>query len=207
MKTSIARLIGGGLALTLLVAACGDDNDDGDAAATEETGDQAATSDEGMSDEATPTESDDMSGAAGDDIVDTAVGAGDFETLVAAVQAAGLEETLRGEGPFTVFAPSDAAFQALPAGTVDTLLADPQGDLTDILTYHVVEGEVLAEDVVGLDGQEVTTVNGATFTVDAGDDGSVTLRDATGNDVGVTQTDIETSNGVIHVIDTVLIPS
>jgi uncharacterized surface protein with fasciclin (FAS1) repeats len=148
-----------------------------------------------------------MSSPAGDDIVDTAVGAGDFETLVAAVQAAGLEETLRGEGPFTVFAPSDAAFQALPAGTVDTLLADPQGDLTDILTYHVVEGEVLAEDVVGLDGQEVTTVNGATFTVDAGDDGSVTLRDAAGNDVGVTQTDIETSNGVIHVIDTVLIPS
>jgi uncharacterized surface protein with fasciclin (FAS1) repeats len=202
MKASIARLIGGGLALTLLVAACGDDNDDGDAAATEEAGDQAATSDEATSDE-----SDDMSDAAGDDIVDTAVAAGDFGTLVAAVQAAGLEETLRGEGPFTVFAPSDAAFQALPAGTVDTLLADPQGDLTDILTYHVVEGEVLAEDVVALDGQEVTTVNGATFTVDAGDDGSVTLRDAAGNDVGVTQTDIETSNGVIHVIDTVLIPT
>jgi uncharacterized surface protein with fasciclin (FAS1) repeats len=202
MKASIARLIGGGLALTLLVAACGDDNDDGDAAATEEAGDQAATSDEATSDE-----SDDMSDAAGDDIVDTAVAAGDFGTLVAAVQAAGLEETLRGEGPFTVFAPSDAAFQALPAGTVDTLLADPQGDLTDILTYHVVEGEVLAEDVVALDGQEVTTVNGATFTVEAGDDGSVTLRDAAGNDVGVTQTDIETSNGVIHVIDTVLIPT
>lgn len=202
MKASIARLIGGGLALTLLVAACGDDNDDGDAAATEEAGDQAATSDEATSDE-----SDDMSDAAGDDIVDTAVAAGDFGTLVAAVQAAGLEETLRGEGPFTVFAPSDAAFQALPAGTVDTLLADPQGDLTDILTYHVVEGEVLAEDVVALDRQEVTTVNGATFTVDAGDDGSVTLRDAAGNDVGVTQTDIETSNGVIHVIDTVLIPT
>ena len=199
MKTSIARLIGGSLALTLLVAACGDDSDDGDAAATEETADQAATSDE-----ATGDESADMS-AAGDDIVDTAVAAGDFETLVAAVQAAGLEETLRGDGPYTVFAPSDSAFQALPDGTVDTLLADPQGDLTDILTYHVVEGEVLAEDVVGLDGQEVTTVNGATFTVDAGD-GSVTLRDAAGNDVGVTQTDIETSNGVIHVIDTVLTP-
>jgi uncharacterized surface protein with fasciclin (FAS1) repeats len=200
MNTSIARLIGGSLALTLLVAACGDDSDDGDAAATEETGDQAATSDE-----ATGDESADMS-AAGDDIVDTAVAAGDFETLVAAVQAAGLEETLRGDGPYTVFAPSDSAFQALPDGTVDTLLADPQGDLTDILTYHVVEGAVLAEDVVGLDGQEVTTVNGATFTVDAGDDGSVTLRDAAGNDIGVTQTDIETSNGVIHVIDTVLTP-
>jgi uncharacterized surface protein with fasciclin (FAS1) repeats len=208
MRTSIARLIGGGLALTLLVAACGDDNDDGDTAATEETGDQAATNDEATSDEAAPTESDDMSTtAADDDIVDTAVAAGDFETLVAAVQAAGLEETLRGEGPFTVFAPSDTAFEALPAGTVDTLLADPQGDLTDILTYHVIEGEVLAEDVAGLDGQEVTTVNGATFTVDAGDDGSVTLRDAAGNDVGVIQTDIETSNGVIHVIDTVLLPS
>jgi uncharacterized surface protein with fasciclin (FAS1) repeats len=200
MKTSIARLIGGSLVLTLLVAACGDDNDDGDAATTEETGDQAATSDQATSDESA-----DMT-AAGDDIVDTAVAAGDFETLVAAVQAAGLEETLRGDGPYTVFAPSDSAFQALPAGTVDTLLADPQGDLTDILTYHVVEGEVLAEDVVGLDGQEVTTVNGAAFTVDAGDDGSVTLRDGAGNDVGVTQTDIETSNGVIHVIDTVLTP-
>ena len=140
------------------------------------------------------------------DVVDTAVEAGDFGTLVTAVQAAGLEETLRGEGPYTVFAPTDAAFGALPDGTVDTLLADPQGDLSDILTYHVVPGEVLAEDVAGLDGQPVTTVNGATFTVEVGDDGSVSLTDAAGNQVAVTRTDVEASNGVIHVVDAVLMP-
>jgi uncharacterized surface protein with fasciclin (FAS1) repeats len=151
------------------------------------------------------TEADDMSEPT-DDIVDTAVAAGDFTTLVAAVQAAGLEETLRGDGPFTVFAPTDDAFAALPEGTVDSLLEDPSGALTDILTYHVVEGAVMAEDVAGMDGQEVTTVNGATFTVQVGDDGSVTLVDAGGNEVGVVQTDIETSNGVIHVIDAVLMP-
>jgi uncharacterized surface protein with fasciclin (FAS1) repeats len=140
------------------------------------------------------------------DIVDTAVAAGDFETLVAAVQAAGLEDTLRGDGPFTVFAPTDEAFAALPAGTLDTLLADPTGDLAGILTYHVIEGEVLAEDVAGLDGQTVTTVNGATLTVGVGADGSVTLTDAAGNTVNVVTTDIVTSNGVIHVIDGVLLP-
>ena len=142
----------------------------------------------------------------GTDIVDTAVGAGSFATLVAAVQAAELEETLRGDGPFTVFAPTDDAFAALPAGTLDTLLADPTGDLAGILTYHVVEGEVMAADVVDLDGQEVTTVNGATFTVNVGDDGAVTLTDAAGNEVGVVQTDVDASNGVIHVIDGVLLP-
>jgi uncharacterized surface protein with fasciclin (FAS1) repeats len=140
------------------------------------------------------------------DIVDTAVAAGGFETLVAAVQAAGLEETLRGPGPFTVFAPTDEAFAALPEGTLDALLEDPTGDLASILTYHVVPGKVLAADVVGLDGDEVTTVNGAALTV--GVDGSnVTLTDAAGNTVNVVQTDIETSNGVIHVIDGVLLPS
>ena len=145
--------------------------------------------------------------AAEADIVDTAIAAGDFTTLVAAVQAAGLEETLRGDGPFTVFAPTDDAFAALPAGTVDTLLADPTGDLADILTYHVVAGEVLAADVVGLDGQSVETVNGATFTVNVGDDGTVTLTDATGNEVTVVATDIMATNGVIHVIDAVLLPA
>jgi len=142
-----------------------------------------------------------------DDIVDTAIAAGDFETLVAGVQAAGLEETLRGPGPFTVFAPTDAAFAALPAGTLDTLLADPTGDLAGILTYHVVPGKVLAADVVGLDGESVTTVNGATFTVNVGADGSVSLTDAAGNTINVVTTDIETSNGVIHVIDAVMLPS
>ena len=141
------------------------------------------------------------------DIVDTAIAAGGFETLVAAVQAAGLEETLRGEGPFTVFAPTDDAFAALPEGTVDSLLADPQGALTDILTYHVVPGAVLAADVAGLAGQAVTTVNGATFTVNVADDGSVSLTDGAGNQVNVVQTDITASNGVIHVIDAVLMPA
>lgn len=141
-----------------------------------------------------------------DDIVDTAIAAGDFDTLVAGVQAAGLEETLRGAGPFTVFAPTDEAFAALPAGTLDTLLADPTGDLAGILTYHVVPGKVLAADVVGLDGKTVTTVNGATFTVNVGADGSVTLTDGAGNTINVVTTDIETSNGVIHVIDAVMLP-
>ena len=106
-----------------------------------------------------------------------------------------------------MFAPTDDAFAALPAGTVDTLLEDPTGDLAAILTYHVVAGEVLAADVVGLDGQEVATVNGATFTVNVADDGSVSLTDAAGNEVGVVATDIQTSNGVIHVIDAVLMPT
>lgn len=193
MRTRTARLSAGLLALGLLTAAaCGDDGD-GDSTASEQSGDEATAA----------TESDAMAEA---DVVDTAVEAGDFGTLVTAVQAAGLEETLRGEGPYTVFAPTDAAFGALPAGTVDTLLADPEGDLSNILTYHVVPGEVLAEDVAGLDGQPVTTVNGATFTVEVGDDGSVSLTDAAGNQVAVTQTDVEASNGVIHVVDAVLMP-
>jgi len=184
-----------------LLAACGDDDTD----ASSDTTVAAATT-------ASPATTAAMSGAstssmAGEaDIVDTAVAAGSFKTLVAAVQAAGLEDTLRGEGPFTVFAPTDEAFAALPAGTIDQLLADPTGDLADILTYHVVAGEVMAADVAGLDGKEVTTANGAMFTVNVGSDGSVTLTDGTGNDVAVTQTDIETSNGVIHVIDGVLLP-
>jgi uncharacterized surface protein with fasciclin (FAS1) repeats len=197
MKKTTARLSAAAVALTLLVSACGDDGDD-DAAA--DTTEQAAEAD------SSTTEAPDAGMEAEADIVDTAVAAGDFDTLVAAVQAADLEETLRGEGPFTVFAPTDAAFDALPPGTVDTLLADPTGDLADILTYHVVEGEVMAADVAGLDGQDVTTVNGAAFTVNVADDGAVSLTDAAGNEVGVVQTDIETSNGVIHVLDAVLMP-
>jgi len=139
------------------------------------------------------------------DIVDTAVGAGSFTTLVAAVQAAGLVETLKGEGPFTVFAPTDDAFAALPAGTVETLLANPSGALTDILLYHVVAGAVMAADVVGLDGHDVATVGGGTITV-AIDGDHVFLHDGAGNAIEVVTTDIKTSNGVIHVIDGVLLP-
>jgi len=126
-------------------------------------------------------------------------------TLATALTAAGLVDTLKGEGPFTVFAPTDEAFAALPTGTLDALLADPTGDLTSILTYHVVPGKVMAADVLTLDGQKVATVNGAEITVNV--EGSmVSLTDAKGNTVNVTQTDIEASNGVIHVIDAVLMP-
>jgi transforming growth factor-beta-induced protein len=132
------------------------------------------------------------------DIVDTAIAAGDFETLVAAVQAAGLVDALKGEGPFTVFAPTDAAFAALPAGTLDTLLADPSGDLTQILLYHVVPGKVMAADVT--DGLTATTLQGGTVTFTVSD-GGVKI-----NDANIVTTDIETTNGVIHVIDAVILP-
>lgn len=138
-----------------------------------------------------------MSESAAPDIVDTAVAAGDFTTLATALEAADLVDTLKGEGPFTVFAPTDAAFDALPEGTLDDLLADPEA-LASVLTYHVVEGEVLAADLT--DGQEVETVNGDTLTVSIDGD-TVKINDAT-----VTTADIQTSNGVIHVIDTVLVP-
>lgn len=132
------------------------------------------------------------------DIVDTAVAAGDFTTLVAAVQAAGLVDTLKGEGPFTVFAPTDAAFAALPEGTVDTLLKPENKDqLVSILTYHVVPGAVMSSDLT--EGMTAATVQGAnvTFTLDGG---------AKVNSANITTADIATSNGVIHVIDTVIMP-
>jgi uncharacterized surface protein with fasciclin (FAS1) repeats len=133
------------------------------------------------------------------DIVDTAVAAGSFSTLVAAVQAAGLEGTLRSDGPFTVFAPTDAAFAALPAGTLDTLLKPENKDqLVSILTYHVVPGAVTSDQLAGQE-LRVDTVQGQAVHID-GTDG-VMVDDAT-----VTQADIMASNGVIHVIDTVLLP-
>jgi len=183
------------LAMALTTAACGnDDTETGAAAAAPASTSATATP--------SPSPSESM---AGSDIVDTAVAAGDFTTLAAALEAAGLVETLKGEGPFTVFAPTDAAFAKLPAGTVETLLKDPKGDLTQILTYHVVPGKVLAADVVKLDGQKVTTVQGGDLTVGVDGD-KVSLTDAAGNTVNVTATDIEASNGVIHVIDGVLMP-
>ena len=137
--------------------------------------------------------------AADQDIVDTAVAAGQFKTLAAALDAAGLVETLKGAGPFTVFAPTDAAFAKLPAGTVETLLKpENKAQLTAILTYHVVPGKVMAADVAKL--TEAKTVNGAPVAIKV-DGGSVML-----NDAKVTATDIASSNGVIHVIDTVLMP-
>lgn len=132
------------------------------------------------------------------DIVDTAVAAGDFTNLVAAVQAADLVETLKGEGPFTVFAPTDAAFAALPAGTLDALLADTDA-LTEVLLYHVVPGRVLAADVVGL--ASATTAGGDEIAVSVS--GSTVRLNESATVVG---TDVEASNGVIHVIDSVLLP-
>ncbi|MBI5027806.1 MAG: fasciclin domain-containing protein [Actinobacteria bacterium] len=146
-----------------------------------------------------------MSESAAPDIVDTAVAAGDFTTLAQALTAAGLVETLKGEGPFTVFAPTDEAFAKLPDGALDGLLKDKEA-LTGVLTYHVVPGEVMAAQVAGMDGQKVTTVQGGTFTVNV-KDGKVSLTDGAGNTVNVVKTDITASNGVIHVIDGVLLPS
>lgn len=133
------------------------------------------------------------------DIVDTAIQAGSFNTLVAAVQAAGLEATLRSEGPFTVFAPTDAAFAKLPAGTVETLLMPENKDqLASILTYHVLPGAVMSSDIAGKT-LDVATVEGSMVSIDATD--GVMIDNAT-----VVTADIETSNGVIHVIDTVILP-
>jgi uncharacterized surface protein with fasciclin (FAS1) repeats len=130
------------------------------------------------------------------DIVDTAVAAGSFKTLATALQAAGLVETLKGPGPFTVFAPTDEAFAKLPAGTVEALLKD-KPRLIAVLTYHVVPGRVMAADVVKLTAAK--TVAGGSLTIHA--DKSVTVDGAK-----VVKTDIPATNGVIHVIDTVLIP-
>ena len=170
------------IAVPFVVAACGDEEP-----AAEETM------------EATETPMEEETDAAMLDIVDTAVEAGDFTTLATALTEAGLVETLKGEGPYTVFAPTDAAFEALPEGTVEALLEDPTGQLTEILTYHVVPGKVMSTDLS--DGMTATTVNGADVTITIADDGTVMVNDAT-----VTTADIETSNGVIHVIDSVLIP-
>lgn len=133
------------------------------------------------------------------DIVDTAVSAGSFKTLVAAVQAAGLVDTLKGPGPFTVFAPTDEAFAKLPAGTVENLLKpENKAKLASILTYHVVSGNVTAEQVVKMNS--ATTVNGKPLHIKV-TNGSVMV-----NNANVIKTDIATSNGVIHVIDTVVLP-
>ncbi len=132
------------------------------------------------------------------DSVDTAIGAGSFGTLVAAVEAAGLVETLKGEGPFTVFAPTDDAFAALPEGTVEDLLKPENKDkLTAVLTYHVVPGKVMSGDLTN--NMMATTVQGGDVTIMT--DGGVTV-----NGANVVTPDVEASNGVIHVIDAVILP-
>jgi uncharacterized surface protein with fasciclin (FAS1) repeats len=138
------------------------------------------------------------------DIVVLATETSSLSTLVAAVKAAELVDTLQGAGPFTVFAPTNDAFAAQPAGTLDTLLKPENKDqLTAILTYHVVPGEVLASDLTN--GQTLTTVQGGTLTVKI-DGGMVYLVDATGNEVKVEKADVDASNGVVHIIDGVLLP-
>jgi uncharacterized surface protein with fasciclin (FAS1) repeats len=133
------------------------------------------------------------------DIVDTAVGAGKFTTLVAAVKAAGLVETLKGTGPFTVFAPTDEAFAKLPKGTVDDLLKpENKAKLVGILTYHVLPSKVMAADIAGKT-MDAKTVQGGTLAVDA--KSGVKINGAT-----VVTADVATTNGVIHIIDTVLLP-
>lgn len=147
---------------------------------------------------ATSAEASPMASADAGTIVDVASGNPDFSTLVAAVQAAGLAETLSADGPYTVFAPTDAAFEALPAGVLDALLLPENKEvLTQILTYHVVEGEVMSTDI---EPGDVPTVEGEDLTIDV-TDGTVTVNGAT-----VEAADVEASNGVIHVIDEVLVP-
>ena len=184
------------LTSTLLIAACSN------AAETPAPAEEAAPAETAAADPmATGT------------IVAVAQGAGDFSTLVTAVQAAGLVETLNGPGPFTVFAPTDAAFGKVPAATREALLA-PSGkaDLTKILTYHVVAGRVDAATLTqqiqaGGGSAALTTVEGGTLTARAGADGSVTLTDETGATATVVQADVAASNGVIHAIDSVVMPN
>jgi uncharacterized surface protein with fasciclin (FAS1) repeats len=176
------------LAFGLVAAACGDDDASSDTQATTTTAAAATTTQ-------APAEEEMVESM---DIVDTALAAGNFTTLAAALTAADLVDTLKGEGPFTVFAPTDEAFAALPEGTVEALLADIPA-LTDILLYHVVSGAVDAETVAGLDS--ATTVQGSDITIEIVD-GAVVLNGVT----MVIATDIEASNGIIHVIDSVLLP-
>ena len=191
MNRTRTRLMAvGAVAGLIALSACGDDGNDADETEATEATEAAAAAETSVADEAMDEE------AAGT-IVDVAVEAGSFETLVAAVEAAGLAETLSGEGPFTVFAPTDEAFAALPEGLVDALLLpENQEALTEILTYHVLDGEVLAADVTAGD---VPTLQGEEITIST-DDG-VMVNEAT-----VTATDVMASNGVIHVIDAVLVP-
>jgi uncharacterized surface protein with fasciclin (FAS1) repeats len=146
------------------------------------------------------------------DIIDNAVNSADHTTLVAAVKAAGLVDTLKGDGPFTVFAPTDAAFAKLPAGTVDSLLEPAnKAALTKVLTYHVVAGDISSSDLVGMirdsgGSVAIATVSGAQLTAKL-DGGKVLLLDEKGGAATVTIADVDQSNGVIHVIDAVVLPN
>jgi uncharacterized surface protein with fasciclin (FAS1) repeats len=179
---------------TLLLSACGGEDDS--------TPSSSASSSSPATEESSPSA--DEAAASAETITDIVAANPDFSTLLTAVQAAGLGETLAGDGPFTVFAPTNEAFAKLPADTLAALLEPANKDqLTAILTYHVVPDEVMAAEV---QPGEVTTVNGEPFTV-AVEGGGVEITDGQGDTATVTATDIEASNGVIHVIDSVLQPA
>ena len=190
MKRSIALLVP---ALAIAIAACSTAASPSAAPTTAPTATPAPTT------AAAPSTAPSASAAAmAKDIVETATEAGSFKTLLTAVKAAGLVETLQGKGPFTVFAPTDAAFAALPAGTLDGLLKDPAA-LKKILLYHVVSGSVTADKVVGL--TSATSVEGSPIAISV-KDGTVYLNDS----AKVVTPDVMASNGVIHVIDKVILP-
>jgi uncharacterized surface protein with fasciclin (FAS1) repeats len=179
LMTSAALVLG----LSLVGAACSDDEETSETTTTEAAAEETTTT---------------MAEAMDETIVDIAAGNEDFSTLVTAVTEAGLVETLSGEGPFTVFAPTNAAFEALPAGTLDTLLADPSGDLTEILKLHVISGAaVTSEQAAEAVGTCVETLGGKVLISQEGD--NLLFGGAT-----ITDVDIEGSNGVIHVIDGVV---
>jgi uncharacterized surface protein with fasciclin (FAS1) repeats len=192
MRRNATRLLAAGIAAAVVLGACGSDKKD--ASTSSPVGASVAP---GGTDKVAET----TSGKAGT-IVDVAVGAGDFTVLVEAVKAAGLADTLSGPGPLTVFAPTDEAFASALTTlgiTKEALFAD-KAKLTKILTYHVVSGKVMAADVLTMDGKDVPTVAGPPVKVKI--DGSTVMI----NDAKVTKADIEASNGVIHVIDKVLLP-
>ena len=191
MKRSIALLVP---ALAIAIAACSSAASPSAAPTTAPTATPAPTTAA-----ASPSIAPSASAAAmAKDIVETATEAGSFKTLLTAVKAAGLVETLQGKGPFTVFAPTDAAFAALPAGTLDGLLKDPAA-LKKILLYHVVSGSVTADKVVGM--TSATSVEGSPIAISV-KDGTVYLNDS----AKVVTPDVMASNGVIHVIDKVILP-
>ena len=223
-----ARTLAAVAAISLMAAACGGDDDDTastDAPAATEPMTTQPMATEPMTTEPMTTEAmtepmalepsgpgcasvpaegeGSFAGMADDPAATAASNNPELSTLVAAVDAAGLVDTLNGEGPFTIFAPANSAFAALPAGTVDTLLADPTGDLTDILTIHVVAGEALTSEqlveagtVTGLNGDLQIAADGETVTVDAG-----------GGPATVVCADVPVANGVVHIVDAVLLPA
>lgn len=206
MKTSILSIA----LLAALVTGCRNDNPDTAAdTASVDTSAMAADTTTPAADPMAPADPAAMP-AAGGDITTVAMGSPDHTTLVSAVQGAGLVETLQGPGPFTVFAPTNAAFTALPAGTVDNLMKpEMKSDLTNVLTYHVVPGKLdaaaLTSQIEAGGGEaKLTTVQGATLTAKAGGPGGITITDGKGMVANVTTADLMASNGVVHVIDKVV---